>query len=90
MSTATKTGTRSEVNQKSAGRITAITGLALTRPRGNSIRAEKAFESAAKRPIKKPAVIEIKKEIITRKKVKAKAFQKAAVTASSKSLIKTA
>ena len=87
--TATKTGTTPEVNQKRAGRIRAITGVDLTRSRGKSRKAEKAFESAAKRPRKKPSVREIKKEMITRKKVKAKAFQKSPVRTSWESLNKT-
>ena len=84
--TETKTGTISEVNQNKAGRINAITGVALINSNGKSIKAEKAFESAAISPKKNPKINEIKKEIMTRRKVKAKAFQKTEVTDSSNNL----
>ena len=77
------------MNQNKAGRIKAITGVALISSIGKSIKAAKAFESAAQRPKKIPKSKDIKKEIRTRRKVKAKAFQKTAVTASSKSLFIT-
>ena len=86
INTETKTGTISEVNQNKAGRINAITGVALINSNGKSIKAEKAFESAAISPKKNPKINEIKKETITRKKVKAKAFQNDTVTASSNNL----
>ena len=53
------------------------------------MKAEKAFESDAIRPRKKPQIKESKKDKIPRKKVKAKAFQNTEVTASSKSLLIT-
>lgn len=87
--TETKTGIISEVNQNKAGRIKAITGVALINSNGKSIKAAKAFESAAKRPENNPKIREIMKDMITRKKVKAKAFQKAVVMASSKNLFIT-
>ena len=87
--TETKTGTTSEVNQNKAGRIKAITGVARINSSGKSKKAEKAFESAAVRPKKNPRINEIKKEIMTRRKVKAKAFQKTVVTDSSNNLLIT-
>lgn len=89
INTETKTGTISEVNQNKAGRINAITGVALINSKGKSIKAAKALESAAISPKKKPKIREIKKEMITRKKVKAKAFQNTAVKASSNNLLIT-
>ena len=77
------------MNQNKAGRINAITGVALINSNGKSIKAEKAFESAAISPKKNPKINEIKKEMITRKKVKAKAFQNVTVTASSNNLLIT-
>ena len=74
------------MNQNKAGRINAITGVALINSKGKSIKAEKAFESAAISPKKNPKIREIKKEMITRKKVKAKAFQNDTVSASSNNL----
>ena len=87
--TETKTGTTPEVNQNKAGKINAITGVALISSKGKSMKAEKAFESDAIRPRKKPQIKESKKDKIPRKKVKAKAFQNTEVTASSKSLLIT-
>ena len=89
INTETKTGTISEVNQNKAGRINAITGVALINSNGKSIKAEKAFESAAISPKKNPKIREIKKEMITRKKVKEKAFQKDTVKASLNNLLIT-
>ena len=87
--TETNTGTTPEVNQNKAGRIKAITGVALISSKGKSMKAENDFESAAISPEKKPQIKEIKKDKITRTKVNANAFQKTAVPESSKSLIIT-
>ena len=83
--TETNTGTIPDVNQNKAGKIKAITGVALISSKGKAMKAEKDFESEAMRPKKNPKIREIKKDTITRKKVKPKAFQKTLVSTSSKS-----
>ena len=76
ISTQTKTGTVPDLNQKSAIRIKATTGVARIIASGSSKKLLVKDESPQARPMIVPTNTVITKEIITRKKVCAKARQK--------------
>lgn len=77
MSTQTKTGTLPDLNQKSAIRIKATTGVARIIASGNSKKSRVKDDSPQAKPMIIPSRTVIAKEMITRKKVWAKARQKA-------------
>ena len=79
MSTQTKTGTVPDLNQKSAIRINATTGVARIIASGSSKKLLVKDESPQAKPMIVPTNTVITKEIITRKKVCAKARQKDSV-----------
>lgn len=74
--TETKTGTVFELNQKTARRITDITGVERISVRGNCKKSLKKFESEAKKPVTVPrnTVIVNDKRILRR--VCTNSFQK--------------
>ena len=89
ISTATKTGTVPDLNQNNAVKITAITGVVRINASGSSKKSFQNSEDAHKNPKNIPAAIEIKKALITRRKVYKNAFQNPAVTARLQICLKT-
>ena len=89
MRTAVTTGTVPDLNQKRAKRIKAMIGVTLIILRGKAKKALKDGWSEESRPEKNPIRNDKRKAIITRKMVKAKAFQNIEVFARLINLSKT-